>query len=132
VWPTRGDRAVVRDFVAPQTPWGPGHRGIDIDASGSAALIAPVSGRLRFVGDVVSRGVVTIETADGFLVSMEPVTVELAPGTRVRAGQVIGVIETGHCARRCVHLGLRIEGQYVSPARFLGIERRAQLLPWLG
>jgi murein DD-endopeptidase MepM/ murein hydrolase activator NlpD len=130
VWPVGGNPVIVRDFIAPETPWGPGHRGVDIDASTSATLRAPVSGRLRFTGDVVSRGVVTIETAEGFLVSMEPVTIDLPPGSTVRAGQVMGSVDPGHCARRCLHLGLRIGGQYVSPATFLGVERRAVLLPW--
>lgn len=130
VWPVGGHHLIVRDFVAPETPWGPGHRGIDIDASASPTLRAPVSGRLRFVGDVVSRGVVTIETSEGYLVSMEPVTIDLPSGSRVNAGQVIGSVDSGHCRTRCLHLGLRIDGHYVSPARFLGVERRAVLLPW--
>jgi murein DD-endopeptidase MepM/ murein hydrolase activator NlpD len=131
VWPVGGQQAIVRDFVAPQTPWGPGHRGIDIDASHSPTLSAPTSGRLRFVGDVASRGVVTIETPEGFLVSMEPVTIDLPSGSAVRAGQVIGTVDTGHCPHRCLHLGLRIDGLYVSPAAFLGVERRAVLFPWV-
>ncbi len=130
VWPVSGGQVIVRDFVAPETPWGPGHRGVDIDASHSPILRAPVPGRLRFVGEVVSRGVVTIETSDGHLVSMEPVTIDLPSGSTVRAGQAIGTINSGHCSHRCLHLGLRIDGQYVSPASFLGVERRAVLLPW--
>lgn len=131
VWPVGGNQLIVRDFIAPETPWGPGHRGIDIDASHSATLRAPVSGRLRFVGAVVNRGVVTIETSDGFLVSMEPVTIDLPSGSMVRAGQNIGSVDSGHCPSRCLHLGLRIDGHYVSPAAFLGVERRAVLFPWV-
>jgi murein DD-endopeptidase MepM/ murein hydrolase activator NlpD len=130
VWPVGGDQIIVRDFVAPETPWGAGHRGIDIDASASATLLAPTSGRLRFVGDVVSRGVVTIETSQGFLVSMEPVTIDLPSGSMVRAGQVMGSVDSGHCRSRCLHLGLRIDRDYVSPTAFLGVQRRAVLLPW--
>jgi len=121
---------ILRDFVAPETPWGPGHRGVDLDASSSATLRAPVAGRLRFVGEVVSRGVVTIETPEGYLVSMEPVSIDLPSGSRVRAGQIIGSVNSGHCRSRCLHLGLRIDGDYVSPATFLGVERRAILMPW--
>lgn len=130
VWPVGGNQVIVRDFIAPETPWGPGHRGIDIDASHSPTLRAPVSGRLRFVGGVVNRGVVTIETREGFLVSMEPVTIGLPSGSMVRAGQAIGTVDSGHCRSRCLHLGLRIDGHYVSPATFLGVERRAILFPW--
>lgn len=131
VWPVGGAHIIVRDFIAPETPWGPGHRGIDIDVSGSSTLRAPVSGRLRFRGDVVNRGVVTIETREGHLVSMEPVTISLPSGSTVRAGQVIGSVDPGHCPTRCLHLGLRIGGEYVSPVRFLGYERRAHLMPWV-
>jgi murein DD-endopeptidase MepM/ murein hydrolase activator NlpD len=130
VWPVGGSHQVVRDFVAPESPWGPGHRGVDIGASRSNALIAPVSGRVRFVGEVVSRGVVTIETADGFLVSMEPVTIEIPSGSMVRAGQTMGSVDSGHCPTRCLHLGVRRDGNYLSPMGFFGYERRAMLLPW--
>jgi murein DD-endopeptidase MepM/ murein hydrolase activator NlpD len=101
-----------------------------VDASSSDALIAPVSGRVRFVGSVVNRGVVTIETSEGWLVSMEPVTINEGVGSRVRAGQRIGTITRGHCPKRCVHVGLRIEGDYHSPLRMWGLERRAVLMPW--
>jgi len=130
VWPVGGQQVIIRDFIAPETPWGPGHRGIDIDVSASPTLRAPVAGRLRFRGNVVDRGVVTIETSEGFLVSMEPVTIDLPSGSLVTAGQAIGSVDSGHCPRRCLHLGLRIDGRYVSPATFLGVERRAVLLPW--
>jgi murein DD-endopeptidase MepM/ murein hydrolase activator NlpD len=130
VWPSESPRLVVEDFVAPESPWGPGHRGVDVDASSSDALIAPVSGRVRFVGSVVNRGVVTIETSEGWLVSMEPVTINEGVGSRVRAGQRIGTITRGHCPKRCVHVGLRIEGDYHSPLRMWGLERRAVLMPW--
>ena len=130
VWPSESAPLVVADFVAPESPWGSGHRGVDIDASSSEILVAPVSGQMRFVGSVVDRGVVTIETSDGWLVSMEPVTIDEEVGGRVRAGQRIGTIARGHCPRRCVHVGLRVEGDYHSPLRMWGLERRAVLLPW--
>lgn len=99
-------------------------------AAQSSTLRAPVSGQLRFVGEVVNRGVITIETRDGYLVSMEPVSTELATGSSVSAGQVIGRVDTGHCQTRCLHVGLRSDGHYVSPLTLLGYERRAILLPW--
>lgn len=129
-WPVTGPHRILRDFDAPRSPWGPGHRGIDIELASGKALLAPVSGRLRFQGEVVDRGVVTIETSDGYLVSMEPVSVVLPKGSRVRQGQIIGEVASGHCRVRCLHLGLRIDGEYRSPAAFLGYERRALLVPW--
>jgi murein DD-endopeptidase MepM/ murein hydrolase activator NlpD len=129
-WPVSGPHRILRDFDAPDSPWGPGHRGIDIEVTSGRALLAPVSGRLRFQGEVVDRGVVTIETAEGHLVSMEPVSVDLPPGSRVRQGQIIGEVAPGHCRVYCLHLGLRINGEYHSPTVFLGYERRALLIPW--
>lgn len=128
LWPVSGAHLVVRDFDAPDSPWGAGHRGVDIRAT-AATLRAPVSGRVHFTGDVAGRGVVTIRTGEGWLVSMEPVIIDPDVGTRVNAGEVIGEVASGHCPRRCVHLGLRIDGHYHSPLRYFGYERRARLLP---
>jgi len=129
-WPVATGPEVVRDFEAPESEWGPGHRGLDLRAPVGTVVVAPVSGRIHFTGDVVNRGVATIRTASGWLVSMEPVRVHEEVGSRVRAGQRIGRVATGHCPGGCLHIGLRIEGQYRSPARELGILRRARLVPF--
>ena len=129
-WPVRHPPQVVRDFDAPRSEWGPGHRGLDLRARAGTAVIAPVSGRVHFRGDVVDRGVITIRTASGALVSMEPVRVDDDLGSRVRAGQRIGTVASGHCSAGCLHIGLRVDGEYRYPARELGILRRAQLVPW--
>lgn len=128
-WPTEGPPLVLRDFEAPQTPWGAGHRGIDLAAS-SSVIRAPVGGRVSFQGFVADRDVLTITTARGWQVSMEPVWSELSEGEWVRAGEIVGELSPGHCPRACLHLGLRIEGQYRSPRQELGIMQRATLLPW--
>lgn len=127
-WPVDGEHRVVRDFLAPPSPWGAGHRGLDLAARAGTPVRAPVSGRVSFSGRVVDRGVITIETADGWLVSMEPVEASMSSG-QVRAGQRLGVLQSGHCPGGCLHIGLRIEGEYRSPARELGILRRAVLQP---
>jgi murein DD-endopeptidase MepM/ murein hydrolase activator NlpD len=129
VWPTEGNKEVLRDFQAPLTPWGPGHRGLDLAATGDV-LLAPVSGRISFSGTVVDRGVVTIATDNGFLVSMEPVTTELSAGTWVNKGDQIGTLDEGHCSQLCVHIGLRVDGRYRSPRLELGVGLRSVLLPW--
>ena len=127
-WPVEGDHAVVQDFQAPLTPWGAGHRGLDLRARPGTIVLAPVSGKVHFSGSVVNRGVITIETAQGWLVCMEAVEVEL-DRSRVVRGEEIGRLQRGHCPGGCLHIGLRIDGQYRSPARELGILRRATLKP---
>jgi murein DD-endopeptidase MepM/ murein hydrolase activator NlpD len=129
-WPVSHEPAVVRDFEAPESQWGPGHRGLDLRAPAGTAVIAPVSGSVHFSGDVVDRGVVTIRTSTGQLVSMVPVVMDVEVGSRVRAGHHIGRVAAGHCPGGCLHVGLRVEGAYRSPARELGILRRARLLPF--
>ncbi len=43
---------------------------------------------------------------------------------------MIGTVSSGgHCAAGCVHFGVRIDGEYVSPFLFLGGLPRAVLLP---
>lgn len=129
LWPTTGPHHVVRDFEAPLTPWGPGHRGLDLAAS-SDEVVAPVSGTLSFEGFVVDRPVLTITTLEGWKVSLEPVSTELEIGALITQGDILGILEDGHCDERCLHIGLRADDRYRSPARQLGVEQRAVLLPW--
>lgn len=129
VWPTAGEHLVLHDFEAPLTPWGPGHRGLDLAAS-QEDIVAPVSGTISFSGWIVERGVLTIRTDEGWLVSMEPVTTEMSAGSTVHAGEPIGTLEHGHCEELCLHIGLRRDDRYQSPARELGLLKRAVLLPW--
>lgn len=127
-WPTEGPHAVVRDFRAPSSPWGPGHRGLDLAAT-STEIRAPAPGVISFSGMVADRGVLTIRTAGGSLISMEPVTALVTAGDVVAQGDVIAQLEPGHCAELCLHLGLREGGKYRSPRRELGVLQRAVLLP---
>ena len=128
MWPVDATPAVVRDFDAPASEWGPGHRGLDLAARPGTTVRAPVSGSVSFSGRVVDRVVITITTAEGHKVTVEPVELDQEPPSRIRAGERIGRVAPGHCARGCLHIGLRVDDQYRSPARELGIERRAVLV----
>lgn len=119
-WPVTGAHAIARPYVAPTGPYGAGHRGIDIRAPSGASVLAPADGVVHFAGFVVDRPVLSIEHADGALSSFEPVQTALVAGDRVRRGQVIGTLLPGHCASACLHLGARVDGEYVSPLLFLG------------
>jgi len=128
VWPVQATPQVVRDFDAPATEWGPGHRGLDLAARPGIEVVAPISGSVSFSGRVVDRVVITITTSDGDRVTLEPVELDEEPPTRVRAGQSLGRVAGGHCPQGCLHIGLREDDHYRSPARELGIERRAVLV----
>lgn len=131
-WPVTGVHAVVRPYLAPPTPYGAGHRGVDIAAEDGSPVRAPDDGVVHFVGVVVDRPVLSIEHADGVLSSMEPVASTLHAGDVVHRGDVVGTLEAGHCASACLHLGARVGGAYVSPLRFLGGVPPAVLYPTRG
>ncbi|MEP6844026.1 MAG: M23 family metallopeptidase [Pseudolysinimonas sp.] len=119
-WPVAGSHAVARPYVAPAGPYAAGHRGIDIRAPAGAAVLAPADGFVHFAGFVVDRPVLSLEHAKGVLSSFEPVQTTLVAGERVTRGQMIGTLLPGHCASACLHLGARVDGDYVNPLLFLG------------
>jgi murein DD-endopeptidase MepM/ murein hydrolase activator NlpD len=127
-WPVDPPRSIARPFIPPPTPYAAGHRGIDIRAP-TGTLYAPESGVVHFAGVVVDRPVLSIDHGGGVISSYEPVATTLVEGDAVTRGDVIGTVLPGHCATVCVHLGVRVDGQYVSPLRFLGGIPRAILLP---
>jgi len=123
-WPVPAPHRVVRPFVAPPTPYAAGHRGLDLTVPAGTEVRAPADGIVHFAGVVVDRGVLSIEHAGGVLSSFEPVDALVARGERVRRGQVVGVLAesapgASHCAESCLHLGARIDGEYVNPLLLL-------------
>ena len=130
VWPIAGSRTVIRPFETPASRYSAGHRGIDIAARPGDPVLAPESGTVRFAGVVVDRPTVTVETSQGVLISIEPLITTVAVGDAVTRGDALGVVgRGGHCDGTCIHLGVRVAGEYVSPMRFFGGVPRAVLLP---
>ena len=126
-WPSTAPHQVVRPFIAPATPYGSGHRGVDLAAG--TALVAPADGMVSFAGRVVDRGVLSISHGGGVVSSYEPVTTSLVAGDIVLRGDVIGSVEAGHCSTLCVHVGVRVDGEYVNPLLYLGEVPHSVLLP---
>ncbi|HSP75317.1 MAG TPA: M23 family metallopeptidase [Cryobacterium sp.] len=131
-WPLPPPHPVLRGFQAPATLYAPGHRGLDLSAEAGREVVAPAEGVVSFAGLVVDRPVLSIQHADGLVSSLEPVSADVAVGDRVTAGQLVGAVaDGGHCAGRCLHLGARLNGGYVSPLLYLVGVPRAVLLPAL-
>jgi murein DD-endopeptidase MepM/ murein hydrolase activator NlpD len=130
VWPLEPVPRVVRPFEPPASRWGPGHRGIDLLGTAGQPVLAIGSGSVRFAGAVAGRGVVVI--SHGALQSTyEPVTTAVHRGERVRAGEVVGLLQTvhSHCSPEvCLHLGLRHGSVYIDPLSVL-TARQVRLLP---
>ncbi|ONI49597.1 MULTISPECIES: murein hydrolase activator EnvC [Streptomyces] len=142
VWPLTGRPAVLQGWEPPATPYGPGHRGIDLAARPGDAVVAAATGRVSFAGRVAGRGVLVIELAGSgappLRTTYEPVRGLVDKGDEVVAGQPVGVLEAGpfHCAGGCLHWGLRRGDAYLDPLSLLppALLRRgpSRLLPVFG
>jgi murein DD-endopeptidase MepM/ murein hydrolase activator NlpD len=129
LWPVPSHTPVA-GYAAPPTRYAAGHRGIDLSVTPGTPVAAPAEAVVRFAGVVVDRPVVTLDHGGGVLSSYEPVVSALPVGSAVARGAVIGTVAAGgHCADMCLHLGVRVDGEYVSPLRFLARVPRAILLP---
>ena len=136
IWPVDAPHRVIREFMAPATEYGPGHRGIDIAVAPGASVRAPAAGRVLFSGNVAGRGVLTIEHPHDVVSTIEPIEASVTVGDVVVAGDVVGIVappdvvwEASHVCS-CLHLGARYRGSYVSPRTLLGQARTAVLKPW--
>lgn len=132
-WPVSPRPTVARPFDAPTSPWGRGHRGLDLAAAPGAPVLAVEAGTVTHAGTVAGRGTVTVLHADGLSSTYEPVAASVALGTRVAAGDVLGVLEdapVAHCGvGRCLHLGARRPPAYLDPLPLLTGGGRIRLMP---
>lgn len=132
-WPVQSPWEIRREFVAPESQYGAGHRGVDLGVGAGDEIVSPADGTVFFAGVVVDRPVISIRHADGLVSSFEPVASDLVAGHEVVQGDQIGrVASGGHCAGSCVHFGVRLHGHYISPRLPLGVLPRAVLLPVSG
>ena len=128
-WPVSPPH-VSRGFEAPVDRYSPGHRGVDIVSATASEVRSPASATVRFVGRVVDRPVLTLDHGGGVLSSYEPIDSSVVAGETVERGQPLGALATGgHCAAACLHVGVRVDGEYVSPLLFFDRVPPSILLP---
>lgn len=130
VWPIGVRPALLRGWEPPATPYGRGHRGVDLAGAAGVPVRTIAEGTVTFAGQVAGRGVVAVDlkgTGDPPVrTTYEPVTAQVRKGDEVRAGQRLGVLQPpgGHCGgASCLHWGARIGEEYLDP--------RLLLPPWL-
>jgi murein DD-endopeptidase MepM/ murein hydrolase activator NlpD len=119
-WPVTGP--VIRGFDPPGSPYGSGHRGIDVAAPVGTLVRAPSAGVVTFAGNVGGRLFITIDHGGGVLSTCSFLSSLLAhKGDLVVQGQGIGRSGSGHAGDTTpnVHLGVRLAGQYVDPTGYL-------------
>lgn len=130
-WPLAPPHPVIRPFQPPSTPYGPGHRGVDLGTQQDAPVLAAGAGVVAFAGTVAGRGVVSIDHAGGIRTTYEPVAAVVTPGQRVDLGTVIGKLTAGHCPQACLHWGARRGEEYLDPLGLLSTGQ-VRLKPWDG
>jgi murein DD-endopeptidase MepM/ murein hydrolase activator NlpD len=135
-WPVVGP--VLRGFDPPDSPFGAGHRGIDIAAAIDTPVLAAAPGIVTFAGPVGGRLFVTIDHGGGlestysFLAS-----IAVRRGATVAGGQVIATSGAGHAGVEPahLHLGVKLDDVYVDPLAYLGpveVWRFIRLAPLAG
>ncbi len=120
-WPVVGP--VIQGFDPPDTPYGSGHRGIDIAAEVGTTVVAPADGTVTFAGPVGGYLFVTIDHGGGLSSTYSWLSAKLVrKGDRVLQGQPIAQTGWGHPAAPIphLHLGVKLDGAYVDPLSYLG------------
>jgi murein DD-endopeptidase MepM/ murein hydrolase activator NlpD len=122
VWPLQPEPEVVHAFDPPDSPYGSGHRGVDLLGTTGQPVLAALPGTVTYAGSLAGRGVVVVNHGTT-RTTYEPVAATVSVGTPVGAGAQIGTLELAgsHCfPRACLHWGW-IEGEtYLDPLRLVG------------
>jgi murein DD-endopeptidase MepM/ murein hydrolase activator NlpD len=135
-WPLAPPHPVLRPFQPPSTPYGPGHRGVDLGGYLNEPVLAADRGLVLYAGPLADRSLVSVEHPGGLRTTYEPVQPLVRVGDQVRRGQVIGTLQAGHpgCPATapvvCLHWGAHRQRTYLDPLRLLQ-SGRISLLPWL-
>jgi murein DD-endopeptidase MepM/ murein hydrolase activator NlpD len=134
-WPVQGP--VIRGFDPPDTPFGAGHRGIDIAVAPGTPILAPEAGTVSFAGRVGGEVFVTIVHGGGLSSTYSWISsTTVQQGDVVSRGQPIGTTGTGPPGASLphLHLGAKLDGEYVDPLMLLapvGVEGMIRLVPIL-
>lgn len=118
-------------FDAPDSPYGRGHRGVDIAAPAGTDVLAVAPGVVTFAGTFAGVGVVTVDHGTERS-TYQPVSATVEEGTAIETGAVLGIVQAGpgHCATPCLHLG-RIKGAddgYLDPLERLSVRSAVRLV----
>ncbi len=134
VWPLRPRPAVATGFDPPASPWGAGHRGVDLVGSPGQVVRAALHGTVSYAAGLAGRGVVVVSHGTT-RTTYEPVQAEVSVGDPVGAGDRLGSLQAApsHCVpRTCLHWGWidSSTGDYLDPLRLVGVGP-VRLLPFL-
>ncbi len=133
-WPLAPPHPVLRAFHAPPTPFGAGHRGVDLGSTADAPILAGADATVAFAGTVGTRRLVSLAHENGLRTTYEPINPQVKRGQQVSRGDVLGTLTPGHtgCTQPCLHWGAHRttpQGRtYLDPLSLL-TTTRVRLLP---
>ena len=122
VWPLDPRPEVVATFDPPDDPWGAGHRGVDLAGRIGQPVRSALPGEVVFAGAIAGKPVVSVSHGDT-RTTYEPVVASVEVGSRVAAGDVLGVLDlpASHCfPSACLHWGWRRGDTYLDPLDLVG------------
>ncbi len=120
LWPVTGP--VTRAFDPPDSPYGSGHRGIDIAVPYGTVVVAPGPGIVTFAGPVGGYLFLTIDHGGGLASTYSWVSgLSVGKGAHILAGQAIALSGNGHPGDTItsLHFGVKLNGVYVDPMLYL-------------
>ncbi len=119
-WPVVGP--VLAPFAPPDSPYGPGHRGIDIGTPVGTPVLAPAPGVVRFAGQVGGHLYASVDHGGGLVSTYSWVSSLLVrEGEAVATGTPLAMSGAGHPGSPLPHLhfGVKLDGVYVDPLDYL-------------
>lgn len=134
LWPVTGP--VVNPFDPPASPFGSGHRGIDIATPAGTLAVAPASGTVAFAGPIGGNLFLTLDHGGGLTSTFSWVsTLLVRRGDVVVVGQPVVLTGWAHpgSASATLHFGVRLDGVYQDPLAYLSsidISSLIRLAPW--
>ena len=132
-WPVTGP--VIQGFDPPTSPFGAGHRGVDIAVPFGTTILAPEAGTVSFAGRVGGELFVSLDHGGGLASTYSWLSsAVVGKGDLVAVGQPIGATATGHPGSSVphLHLGVRLDGAYMDPLGYLaplGVQDLIRLVP---
>ncbi|MBA2389305.1 MAG: M23 family metallopeptidase [Geodermatophilaceae bacterium] len=124
VLPLPGEPHVTRPFDPPGSPYGRGHRGVDLAGTPALPVRAAGEGTIGYAAPLAGRGVVTVLHGGGLRTTYEPVAATVRVGELVPTGHPIGTLQAGHpgCpVAACLHWGLLRGEVYLDPMSLLSL-----------
>lgn len=119
-WPVLGP--VIRAFDPPDSPYGSGHRGIDVAVPVGTPVLAPAPGVVAFAGFVGGHLFVSVDHGAGTVSTYSWLSARrVSKGDVVARGDPLGLTGTGHPGSLVPHLhfGVKVDGEYADPLSFL-------------